>query len=101
MQLYAGGAEELWSDSHGAAYVAGQDRPCSGVHLKRYLNYRCAAGETPTLLYGAGFAEEYGLPTGDGWLGFDLSTVGLPAGGAYYVANVEAAFEADGIYGEA
>ncbi len=101
LQLYAGGAEELWSDSHGAAYAAGQDRPCSGVHLKRYLNYRCAAGETPTLLYGAGFAEEYGLPTGDGWLGFDLSTVGLPAGGAYYVANVEAAFEADGIYGEA
>jgi len=101
LQLYAGGGEELWSDSHGTAYVAGQDRPCSGVHLKRYLNYRCAAGETPTLLYGAGFAEEYGLPTGDGWLGFDLATVGLPAGGAYYVANVEAAFEADGIYGEA
>jgi len=101
LELYTGGAEELWSDSHAAAYVADEDRPCSGVHRMRYLNYRCAAGRTPTLLYGAGFAEEYGLPTGAGWLGFDLSSVGLPAGAAYYVVDVEAAFEADGIYGEA
>lgn len=101
LELYTGGAEELWSDSHAAAYVADAERPCSGVHRMRYLNYRCAAGRTPTLLYGAGFAEEYGLPTGAGWLGFDLSSVGLPAGAAYYVVDVEAAFEADGIYGEA
>jgi len=101
LELYAGGAEELWSDSHAAAYVVDEERPVSGVHLKWYLNYRCAAGETPTLLYGANFGEEYGLPTGVGWLGFDLSSVNLPAGGAYYVVNVEAAFEADGIYGEA
>jgi len=101
LELYTGGAEELWSDSHAAAYVADAERPCSGVHRMRYLNYRCAAGRTPTLLYGAGFAREYGLPTGEGWLGFDLSSVGLPAGAAYYVVDVEAAFEADGIYGEA
>jgi len=101
LELYTGGAEELWSDSHAAAYVADAERPCSGVHRMRYLNYRCAAGKTPTLLYGVGFAEEYGLPTGAGWLGFDLSSVGLPAGAAYYVVDVEAAFEADGIYGEA
>ena len=101
LELYTGGAEELWSDSHAAAYVADAERPCSGVHRMRYLNYRCAAGRTPTLLYGAGFAEEYGLPTGAGWLGFDLSSVGLPAGAAYYVVDVEAAFEGDAIYGEA
>lgn len=101
LELYTGGAEELWGDSHAAAYVADEERPCSGVHRMRYLNYRCAAGRTPTLLYGAGFAQEYGLPTGEGWLGFDLSSVGLPAGAAYYVVDVEAAFEAEGIYGEA
>lgn len=101
LELYTGGAEELWGDNHAARYIADEERPVSGVHLKRYLNYRCAAGETPYLLYGEDFGSDYSLPTGDGWLGFDLASVGLPFGGAYYVVNVEAAFEADSIYGEA
>jgi len=101
LELYTGGAEELWGENHAARYIADEERPVSGVHLKRYLNYRCVEGETPKALYGEDFGSDYSLPTGDGWLGFDLSSVRLPFGGAYYVVNVGAAFEADSIYGEA
>jgi hypothetical protein len=100
LELYTGGAEELWGENH-AVRTEDDDRPHSGTHLKRYLNYICAPDETPVLLYGDDFGEEYSLPTGVGWLGFDLSTVGLTPGMAYYVNDAAAAFEADGIYVEA
>ena len=101
LELYTGGAEELWGDSHAAPYVAGEERPVAGVHRLRYLMYYCATGETPSLLYGQDFAEEYGLTAGEDWLYFDLASIELPLGGSYYVKNVACAFEADGVYGEA
>jgi hypothetical protein len=101
LELYTGGAEELWGENHAMRYVTDSERPCAGVHLKRYLMYRCVDGETPTLQYGEDFALDYGLPTGTGWLSFDLTSIALPLGGAYIVADVETAFEADGVYAEA
>ena len=99
--LYTSGAEELWGENHAMRFVTDSERPCSGVHLKRYLMYRCVSGETPTLQYGVDFASDYSLPTGTGWLSFDLTTIALPFGAAYLVADVETAMETDAVYAEA
>ena len=101
LELYTGGSEELWGENHAMRWVSGSERPCAGVHQKRYLMYRCVSGETPTLQYGEDFSSDYGLTAGTGWLSFDLTSIALPLGGAYIVADVETAFESDGVYAEA
>ena len=95
LELYSG-AEQLWGDSY-ACYDWGS-LPGAVVHLKRYLVYRCSSGETPSLLYGTGFGYEYGLPTGTGWMSFDLSTIDIAWGMVYIVSNPASAFEMDEAY---
>jgi len=101
--LYSGGDEELWGDHH-AARSLDNDNAYGGVHRKRWLVYRAVEGETPKLLYGSGYATEYGLPTcaagaGEQWLSFDLRGLsGLAMGAYYYVTDAGAAWESDEAY---
>lgn len=100
LELYTGGAEELWGDHHASHYHDG-DNTYAGVHLKRYLVYYAVEGEQPTLLYGADYAEEYGLPActagaGAEWRSFVPSEAGVALGSYYLVDDVGAAFEMDG-----
>ena len=98
--LYTGGDEELWGDYHAAAHYD-NDSTYGGVHRKRHLHYYAVEGESPTVLYGADYATEYGLPAcasgaGEQWLAFDLAGLsGLAPGAYYYVAEVGAAWESD------
>lgn len=99
LELYTGGTEELWGENHACYYEDGSSPSGAVVHLKRYLVYRWPTdGDTPRILYGANFAEEYSLPSGDGWLSFDLAGLGIPWGGAYIVSNPGGAFEMDEPY---
>ncbi len=96
--LYTGGDEELWGDHHASAYIDGEERPYGGVHRKRYLIYRVVSGGTAQLLYGTSYATEYGLPTGDGWLTFDLTSLNLAPGSYYIVDDAQCAWESDSPY---
>ena len=95
LELYSG-AEQLWGDSY-ACYDWGS-LPGAVVHLKRYLVYRCSGGITPELRYGVGFTRKYSLPTGGGWLSFDLSSIDIAWGTVYIVSNPASAFEMDEAY---
>jgi len=98
LELYTGGAEELWGENHACYYEEDASPPGAVVHLKRYLVYRWPTGGTPHIFYGEDFAEDYSLPSGEGWLTFDLGGLEIPWGGAYIVASPGGAFEMDEAY---
>jgi len=104
--FYTGGVEELWSENMG--FCAFRDpstwgvmpQSYSGRHRKRWLCYLASATSPATLHCGTGFTKTTSLPSptsGDwAWQCYDLEQVStLFPGGAYYVENVDGAFECD------
>jgi hypothetical protein len=100
--LYASGAEELWGYTHATGMGgntvddgdANQLRH-SGVHLHRWLHYKPASGETPTVYYGPNLTRTLTLGTESGWQAFDLQGSELAPGAVYQLTGCEGAFEDD------
>jgi len=97
-ELYTGGSEEIWGQ-HPAVGDGDSVHEDSygffGTHGKRWLIYK--EDSDSAIHYGSSFGEEYGLG-GTGWSSFDLTEIGIPWGGLYYVTGVDAAWEADAAY---
>lgn len=96
LELYTGGAEELFGEIPAVLFDATRAGMFSLTHLHRYLYY-LPDGSAPTLYYSTNYSKEYTLEAGNGvdWKTFDLHDLHVPYGGAYTVGNVMACHEAN------
>lgn len=99
--LYSGG-EILWGETPAVTIYPGPSTDMwafSGRHCRRWLAYRYADGQSPTIWYGNGFTHSYALPSAgpNTWISFDTEAVRLPVGGAFCVTGVVSAFECDAV----
>lgn len=96
LELYAGGAEELFGEIPAVLFDVTRAGAFSLTHLHRYLYY-LPDGSAPTLYYSTNFGQEYTLEAGDAmtWKTFDLHDLQVPYGGAYTVANVVTCHESN------
>jgi hypothetical protein len=99
--LYSG-AEVLWGYTS-ACGMGGNtvddgnanQKKHSGVHLHRWLHYKPASGETPTVWYGPNLTRTLTLGTESGWQAFDLAGSEVAPGSVYELTGCEGAFEDD------
>lgn len=101
-ELYTGGHEALWGETHAALPTPGEDedesedRTLTGIHRKRWLVVKLHSDETPVLHYGTEFESVHDLGGADiAWVNYDLDATELPIGGYYAVEQCDCAFEAD------
>jgi hypothetical protein len=96
LELYTGGAEELFGEIPATLFENSAAGAFSLVHNHRYLYYM-PDGSAPVLHYSTNYSKEYTLQSGDGivWYVFDLHDLQVPYGGAYAIENVVACHESE------
>lgn len=94
LELYTGGAEELFGEIPAVLFDITRAGMFSLTHLHRYLYY-LPVEEAPTLYYSTNYSKEYTLESGSwsSWKVFDLQALHVPYGGAYTLGNVLACHE--------
>ena len=96
-RFYSAGADEFWGQVPAVGYlVSASTRTFSGVHRKRWLNYKGTSSDQITMNYGLGYYDSIvSLNRSEDWQSFDLESAGMPLGVRYVLDGVACAFESD------